>query len=157
MVLGNLGQLELDRGNPDSAVVLYAAARDVMRTVSGEESADHARMTRNLGLALHRRGDLAAAQTELERAVAIRRAVHGPSHLGVAGAELTLAHLLRDRGAWDQADTLYARSIAMWRELGGDAEVLGLGLEGYAQLRRLQGRAAEADSVQQVTSAPSPN
>ena len=153
MVLGNLAQLELDRGDADSAVALYRAARDVMRAVSGEESADHARMARSLGMALHRRGDLAAAQAELERAVAIRQAVHGPKHLGVAAAELTLAHLLRDRGDLARADTLYARSLTMWRELDGDQDVVGLGLEGWAQLRRLQGRPAEADSLLRVTAA----
>jgi tetratricopeptide (TPR) repeat protein len=148
MVLGNLGQLELERGNPDSASALYAEALGVMRAVSGEESADAARMTRNLGMALYRAGRLAAAQGTLERAVAIRRAVHGPSHLGVAAAELSLAHLLRDRGELDRAESLYARSIAMWRELGGDREVVGLGLNGWGRLRLFQRRLAEADSLQ---------
>ena len=153
MVLGNLAQLELDRGNPDSAVALYGAALDVMRAVSGEESADAARMTRSLGVALYRLGDMAGAQARLERAVEIRRAVHGPSHLGVAAAELSLAHVLRDRGEHDRADSMYARALAMWRELEGDEEVVGFGLNGLGRLRLVQGRAVEADSLQRAALA----
>ena len=148
MVLGNLGQLELERGHADSAAALYAGALEVMRAVSGDESADAARMTRNLGVALYRGGRLDEAQVQLERAVELRRAVHGPSHLGVAAAELSLAHLLRDRGAHDRADTLYAGSLAMWRELEGDEEVVGVALNGLGRLRLLQGRLDEADSLQ---------
>jgi tetratricopeptide (TPR) repeat protein len=118
-----------------------------MRAVSGEESVEVARMYRFVGLALYLRGDLAGAQPELERAVEIRRAVNGPSHLGLAGAELSLADVLRDRGRYARADSLYAHALAMWRELGGDDEGIAAGLRGYGRLRLLQGRAAEADSM----------
>jgi len=147
MVLSNLGQLELERGDPDSALHLFAAGRKVMRAVSGEESADVARMDRFVGLALYRRGDLAGAQPELERAVELRRAVHGPSHLAVATAELSLAQVLRDRGDYARADSLYAHALGMWRELDGEEDGIGVGLDGYGRLRLLQGRAAEADSM----------
>jgi tetratricopeptide (TPR) repeat protein len=148
MVLGNLAGVALDRGEADSAAALWRSALEVMRTVSGEESADAARMMRSLGAALHRRGAVAEAQELLERAVKIRRKVHGDSHLGVAAAELTLAHLVRDRGALERSDTLYGRAIAMWRDLEGEADGLGAGLNGRGRLRLAQGRLLEAESLQ---------
>ena len=65
----------------------------------------------------------------------------------LAGAELSLAHLLRDRLDFESADAHYAHAIAMLRHLGADEEAIGLGLEGYGRLRLLQGRTAEADSL----------
>jgi serine/threonine-protein kinase len=147
MVLGRLGQLELDRGNADSALTLFVAAREAMRNASGKVSADAARMTRFVGIALQRTGHFARAQAELERAVEIQTAVHGPSHLDVATAELSLADILRDRLDFEAADARYAYSLAMLRELGAGEDAIGVGLEGYGRLRLLEGREAAADSL----------
>jgi tetratricopeptide (TPR) repeat protein len=55
--------------------------------------------------------------------------------------------VLRDRGRYARADSLYAHALAMWREREGDDEGIAAGLTGYGRLRLRQGRAAEADSM----------
>jgi tetratricopeptide (TPR) repeat protein len=147
LVLGSLGRLELDRGDADSALKLFAAGRRVMRAVSGDESTDVAGMDRLVGEALYRRGDLGGAQPELERAVELSRKLQGPSHLDLATAELSLAQVVRDRGDYGRADSLYTHALGIWREAGGEEDGIAVGLDGHARLRLLQGRAAEADSM----------
>ena len=51
-----------------------------------------------LGQAQRLAGDLAGAQTSLDQAVALRSAAEDPLSLGVAEAQLALAHCLLDRG-----------------------------------------------------------
>jgi tetratricopeptide (TPR) repeat protein len=104
-------------------------------------------MTQLVGIALQRTGHLARAQAELERAVEIQTAVHGPSHLDVAAAELSLADILRERMDFDGANDRYAHSLAMLRDLGAEEDAIGLGLEGYGRLRLLEGREVAADSL----------
>jgi eukaryotic-like serine/threonine-protein kinase len=99
-------------------------------------------------------GDLAHSQGHLVKAERLlREALRGPDTVAEddlpARAASDLANVLRDRGAFEEADRRYRESIARFRAAGFDDDrMAGTAVEPYyARLLILSGRLPEAESL----------
>jgi len=97
------------------------------------------------------RGDLAAAQTHADHALAVAEHL---AHLGLAArAHTQLARIAAARGDWTTAEQLAHQALAAQAERGGYVDVpdsldalaeVAAGLEGHTEASRLTGAAARA-------------
>jgi eukaryotic-like serine/threonine-protein kinase len=71
------------------------------------------------GQLANRQGDYAAAQTDLEAALAIRERIAGPNSLAVADTLQSLGHVLEARSDFDEALAVQQRALAIHREILG--------------------------------------
>ena len=78
-----------------------------------------ARSLNNLATALKAAGELAAARSLSERALAIRDKVLGPEHPDTANSLNNLAALLQDQGDLTGARPLLARALAIHEKVVG--------------------------------------
>ncbi|MDI3288615.1 CHAT domain-containing tetratricopeptide repeat protein [Polyangium sp. 15x6] len=79
-----LGELALDRGEPDVAEPLLKAALAGAEESLPENHVQRAQYLHAMGLLLARRGDFAAAEARLKRALELREAVLHPDHPDIA-------------------------------------------------------------------------
>ena len=106
---------------------------------------DVAQSRNNLGLALRRGGDPAAAEAEHRRALAIREATQGPDHPDVGDPLVGLGRALSDAGRHHEAEPLHERALSLYEAgFGPDHPVVGDALVGLAIARIGLERPAEA-------------
>src|SRR5262249_38911501 len=99
----------------------------------------------HLGRLLHDLGDYAGACPLLERSLAIREKVLGPTHPDVAWTATNLAIALQRTGHPDRARELYERALSIWvHALGPDHPDAGWALYNLADLEWQLGRWSEA-------------
>ncbi|MDC3961467.1 CHAT domain-containing protein [Polyangium jinanense] len=79
-----LGELALDRGEPDVAEPLLKAALAGAEESLDENHVQRAEYLQAMGLLLARRGDFAAAEARMKRALELREAVFHPDHPDIA-------------------------------------------------------------------------
>jgi tetratricopeptide (TPR) repeat protein len=75
----------------------------------------------NLGRLLHAQGDLAGAQTHLERALVIFETAVGPDHPWVGGTLHSLGRVLRDQGDVAGGDACLERARTILQATIGDS------------------------------------
>ena len=107
-----------------------------------------ARMFDAMGVAFGGLGIYDRAKSLLERALVIRRRMHGGDHPDVAASMYNLATVLRYRGELESAEPLFREALAMRRRLFGDHHHAVIeSLNGLGFVLRGRGADAEAESV----------
>jgi serine/threonine-protein kinase len=122
-------------------------------TRAGDPSALVARLANNVGLLAMNRGELARAQTELERALAMRRELAGASgdDLAVAQSVSALGHVARLRGDLDKALALFGEAVSIKeRVLDPSHPEVARDHHNVAGVLRLLGRLDEAEARYQL-------
>jgi eukaryotic-like serine/threonine-protein kinase len=117
--LSQLGQLELSQQHYDAAVALFDEAVGVQER-QGPDSLP-------LALTLHRRGQAyadmdrpAAAAADLERSLAIRRALLPEHHPDLVNGYTGLGKVLNQAGRFAQAEPFQRTALALARHVHGD-------------------------------------
>ena len=129
--------------------VTEAAAREVVDAIGGAMHESHPQAAvalQHLGLALAGQGKTAAADSALERSLALRRAYLPPDHWAIASSESVLGHHY-GRTARQAAGERLLRGAydVLAATRGADADVTRLTATRLAEVLELRGRQAEAD------------
>ena len=122
-------------------------------TRAGSPPALVARLANNVGLLAMNRGELTRAQAELERALAMRRALAGPAgdDLAVAQSVSALGHVARLRGDLDRALALFSEAVAIKAQvLDPSHPEVARDHHNVAGVLRLLGRLDEAEARYQL-------
>lgn len=108
--------------------------------LAAPDSADAARALTNLGLLLHARGDLDAAEAQLSRAAALDRGLGNAE--GLARDLGNLALVPESRGELDQAEALFREAIAVAAAVPGPrgAELIAGNVSNLGDIARARGR-----------------
>jgi tetratricopeptide (TPR) repeat protein len=131
LILAELGQLQIRRGDLDGATRWLELARDRTLAVLGPYHPDSARPLVGLGTIAMRRDDFDGAARVMGEALTIYEGALGPDHPHVAGCLHNLGSIERARGNLPAARELLLRALAQReRTLGPDhpdvAATLGL-------------------------------
>lgn len=138
--LQNLGIAYEELHRYDDAIAQQERARDILVRLVGEHHPHTARVQDNLGTALLRKGDLAAATENFRRALEIRRSVLGPQHRSVALSHLHLAHAALEGDDHARAIEGFTEALALYTEIGGsEARETLLCHEGLAHAHQAAG------------------
>ncbi len=100
-------------GRLDDARVWARHAETALASIGGPEGETHARLLLAVAAADLRRGDFEGSRRSAERALALRRELHGDEHPGVALAELGLGKALAQLGRLDDAAACFERALAI--------------------------------------------
>ncbi len=102
-----------------------------------------------VGAVARHTGKLRRAVQSYRDGIAMRTRVQGPNDPSVAYASIRLADILYgDFGQYDEAESLYRRSLATFREARGAEHPITInGTQDFALLRAHQGAYAEAESL----------
>jgi eukaryotic-like serine/threonine-protein kinase len=109
------------------------------------------------------RGDLAAGEVLIARALALAEQAHGPDHPAVAESLLNLGVLKGWSGRWLEGEPNLERAIGILRRAGeAERKPLATALGGLAALRQQQGRMSDAiellrESMQLHLALPEPD
>jgi tetratricopeptide (TPR) repeat protein len=143
----DLAGLEVSRGKPRRATVLYTKAADLLQSVLGEDHPEHAAARRAMGQHLQTLGDWPRAEGELNRYLSIVRR-SGAEHPTVALAYHALSELQRQRGDLTGATASCQQALSLVRraEIPLDALHANL-LHALAVLLRQQGKLEEAANL----------
>src|SRR5690606_92784 len=117
-----LGRSLHHHGRHDDALRLLDEALTLWRTLY---SADHWRAGETMALmgdVLHTRAELGTAETYLRAATGILRSALGEASPTLAQARRDLANVLRDRGAYAEAEPLYRASLASLVQQRGELD-----------------------------------
>ena len=126
--------------------VLDEAAARAGAELAGQPEIEAA-VRHTLGTTYHSLGRPAAAARELERALALRRRLHGDAHPETAATLDALGTLALDRADYPAADTLLARALAVRRRHPGPgAADLAATLLHIGALHQAQSRPDEAEA-----------
>jgi serine/threonine-protein kinase len=109
--LEKLGVTLVDRRRMDEAWPLLDEANDILRAAYGEHHTRIATIQTELGWCARRSGDLDGALVHQQRALAIRRELLDPGHMGIANSVIGVAAVLEDLGHLDQAEAGYLEAI----------------------------------------------
>jgi len=140
VTLVELGRTLEDRGQDDQAAVNFREALAIRRKLFGEEHRETATSKSGLGLFLLRRGDLAAAATDLR--------VLGPDHPNTAASKANLALVLMAKGDAAGAEKLVREALDIKRRVFGVTHVeYAQTLGNLAAAIELQGKLAEAQTL----------
>lgn len=124
--MNNLGIVQLEREDFETARDLFQRAYDIM---AAERGADHPDVTNplgNLATAYLRLGEFARAEEGLERARRIQVATFGPEHPRVLITDHTIGTLQAKRGEFEDALASFQRVVALGdRLLGPDHPLTG--------------------------------
>ncbi len=110
-VLQGLGDIQMARARPDSAVGRYADALRAGRESLGPLHPENARTLWGLAIAHRQLGEYAASEAYLRDALDILTTVYGASNQDVASAHYLLALVLTDQDRQDDAIVQFGRSI----------------------------------------------
>jgi serine/threonine-protein kinase len=116
------------------AAMIVRQALDVRHRLLGENSRESADTLNDLGVLLKTKGDLEAAEALLRRATSIRRGVvagdapdtaNDPAlprkgRVDLATSLTNLAAVVKNRGAYDEAERLYAQALEIFRTALGE-------------------------------------
>jgi len=140
-------QVAYNRGRYDRATALLADARLRYLELSGEGSLDLAAIESAAGSVARAAGDLDVAETDHRAALAIDRALRGPSHPDVARDLHNLGGVLRLRGKLDAAAATYRQALAIEIATRGELGVeAGLTHNSLGLVAIARGRLGEARS-----------
>ena len=160
-VLVGLGQAYADLGDEQAADQALLRALQIDRARQRAGLADVARDLEALGINKYYAGNLAAAQTFTERALAIRTQVEGPASPSVADNRNMLANIAYQRGELRRAEAYYRQNLAHDEKvLGTDHPDLAITRNNlarvlveqrrFAEAKRLLGRAIQGSASQQL-------
>ena len=127
--LNALGRLAKTEGDDEEAERLYRQALELRRERSGDRSAETAETMNNLAVLLKSSGRLEEAEALLRIAVEVRQSIlsemedaavpNGPqlkrSRVDVATSLTNLAAVLKNKGAYEEAQPLYRESLQAFR------------------------------------------
>ena len=98
--LGNLGNVQSERGDLAAAEASQKRALAIEETVYGPDHPEVAKTLTNLGNVQSERGDLSAAKVNLTRALAIQEKVRDPDHPRSPGASAISASCSASSASW---------------------------------------------------------
>jgi eukaryotic-like serine/threonine-protein kinase len=131
--------------------VLDDAARQVERGLAAEPEV-LASVHGTLGSTYMALGLFPEAETQLRRALELRRSALGESHPDVASSMDDLAALMLEKGDYAAAEPLFRDALAMNRRLLGERNAaVATNLDNIALLRKSQARYAEAESLSRAS------
>ena len=145
-ILGTVGEVLVNLGHYDEARPPRERALEILRQVYREDHPELAKAINNLAGVLYRQGD-GQAEALYREALAMRR------RLGQEGADLTkamsnLATILTNRGAFEEGEELYRRSLEIRRgAYGPEDEDVATSLRSLGNLLYLRGAFAEAEPL----------
>jgi serine/threonine-protein kinase len=146
LLASNLAAAYLELGRWAEAEVLQREVVEGRVKVLGEAHDQTAMSVHNLGVTLAQLGRYEEAEAELRKAIAVRETLPGVER-NLLFSESYLADVLRARGRFPEAETLYLETLSRQREVCGsdDGDTLKTA-GGLAELRVLEGdlEAAEA-------------
>jgi len=146
-LMGSMGQVYLGLGLPAVAAPLLEQSLDVRQRLHGEASLEVAEARRLLGLARADAGDLDTAEKETIHALDLATAQLGPNAPPVAEILQQLSRIRWLKGDYAGGDTVGARAIAIYRQLGIDGPALGVALLSQASVQFYFNRVTEAETL----------
>ncbi len=156
--LQQLASLKLGRGSVLEADALLHQAATLCRTQPrrADQAPTCVLVMHDLGVTALWRGDLAAADSLLQRVVAIARGFPGIKPVLLAGILSDLAQALDASGDYRGAEQRYREATDLFHRDGADGSVRRLGMLGwFALCLERQGRLSEADSLVRIELAGS--
>lgn len=140
------GALAKARGDSATAKDLYSRALEILETASGPRHPEvAAALMGTAALELREGGDYATAAAQLQRAIAINRAVYGSPSLVLSGAIELLGHLRVWQGRFDEAETLVNSALQMHQQiLGPDHRWVGTTLADLGYIFSIHGQCERA-------------
>jgi TolB-like protein/Tfp pilus assembly protein PilF len=136
------GWAELQLGHYAEAKVAFEDCEQTFHAIGYQMGVAFAKL--DLGILLHRQGDIPGALQAYEETLAIRRQVGNKS--GEAKVLNNIAILLKDRGQLKEADHKYAESIALAREIQ-DEEGVALAELNRGEIHLARGQITAAHSL----------
>jgi len=121
-ILGDLGLVQLDRGDSDAAATSLREALEIRKKIFPPEDPMRVLAGNNLALALWYQGDLAAAETLDRQTVEMDRKLYRDGSPNTAAALNNLANVLRDRGDFAAAEPLQRECLAMVEKIMGQKD-----------------------------------
>jgi non-specific serine/threonine protein kinase/serine/threonine-protein kinase len=141
--LAKLGQVLMDLGRPDEAVICFREALEKSRRVLGEDHPETIDRLYRVGLALC---DSPEGRAILIEAVAKKRRARGETHADTLNAVLNVAQILRDRGQPNDGEAMLAESVAAHQREHGTHPQTALLLDRHARHLQQMGRLDEAEA-----------
>jgi tetratricopeptide (TPR) repeat protein len=133
------------QGKTTAALAEFDAILTDTIAARGEESMDVGVLLVNRGGCRARLGDLAGAEEDLRRALAVRTRVFGPAHGATASVMAQLAEILvKAEKSLPEAEDLARRSVALSRAAADDSLDLAWNLECLAVVLTLRSACADA-------------
>ena len=145
--LGDLARVLRDRGNVDSAEVLYRRGLALREDAWGRDHLWVANSLETLAELMLETGRLDATEELLDRSMEIRAAGLPPDHFLVATTQTAMARLAAARGEPARADSLFELGLAGLRAAYGDRHFsVGRTLNMRAVARQRAGRPLDAEA-----------
>jgi serine/threonine-protein kinase len=146
-MLRTIGVLYQRLGHYPQARALIERSGTVLDSI-GAGPLDRATQAAALVSVLHDLGDDAAAEVRAREVLEVRRRSLGESDPQVSKSLSDLAVVLARRGAYDEADSLYRRALALERRRSDDSSAATT-LNNLALVHQARGRTAEARRLQE--------
>lgn len=118
--LDSIGAAEIQRGRPDSAVLLHRRALEIKRAHYGETHPAVAATQRELANALGHTGAFEEALATQREVLAIERQARGEKNERVATALDDMGRSLRNLDRLDDAVEHHRRALEIWKQVLGD-------------------------------------
>jgi len=119
-LIGQAGRYSFERGRFGIAEPLCRQAREIMRTVLGNEHPKFAISLNNLAWVYHATGRYDKAESNYLLALHISRKTLGEQHMCVASGLNNLAGLYESIGRYESAERLYLPALEITRKLLGE-------------------------------------
>ena len=149
-LMQTLGTVHQQLGLYDEARPLFENALRIRERELGPNDVLVAEPLRGLGEIARVRGQMAVADSALQRALAIRMAAQGIGHPDVINAMAAVATLRYSQGRLADAESVYTRVIALDSVHGADNASRGRYLRGFGVVLWQQGRYPEAEAALQA-------
>ncbi|GAB5533924.1 MAG: serine/threonine-protein kinase [Rubricoccaceae bacterium] len=142
--LSHLAALCAVQGDHAMADSLYQESIGLYERLNARESLEAASSIRGLGLVRRAQGNPAEGVDLVREALAIQQAILAPDAEAVLATQSDLATLLYNMGAYAEADTLFQKVLAEYRETLGAHPQTAQVLSDYAAVLNAEGNSDEA-------------
>jgi tetratricopeptide (TPR) repeat protein len=151
-ILGDLGLLQLDRGDLPAAAVALSEALETRKKLLPPEDPRRVLAGSNLALALWYEGDLAGAEALNREALEMDRKLYRAGSPNTAAVLNNLANVLRDRGDFAAAEPIQRECLAMVEKTVGQEDPhAAIARKNLAMLLRRYGSAtADPDKLREA-------